>query len=113
VGRRVAVVGAGAAGLAAAATLAERGQPVTVFEASRNLGGRARCVTLDGVDLDNGQHILIGLRRDAPADAAGRRRSRAPARAAAAQLRYARFRLRHRRCPRRCTSSPGWSSRPG
>jgi squalene-associated FAD-dependent desaturase len=60
VGRRVAVVGAGWAGLAAAATLAERGVPVTVFEASRSLGGRARRVTLDGVDLDNGQHILIG-----------------------------------------------------
>jgi squalene-associated FAD-dependent desaturase len=60
VGRRVAVVGAGWAGLAAAATLAERGLPVTVFEASRSLGGRARRVTLDGVDLDNGQHILIG-----------------------------------------------------
>ena len=59
-GHRVAVVGAGWAGLAAAATLAERGLPVTVFEASRSLGGRARRVTLDGVDLDNGQHILIG-----------------------------------------------------
>jgi squalene-associated FAD-dependent desaturase len=60
VGHRIAVVGAGWAGLAAAATLAERGLPVTVFEASRSLGGRARRVTLDGVDLDNGQHILIG-----------------------------------------------------
>jgi hydroxysqualene dehydroxylase len=60
VGHRVAVVGAGWAGLAAAATLAERGLPVTVFEASRSLGGRARRVTIDGVDLDNGQHILIG-----------------------------------------------------
>jgi len=37
--------------------------PVTVFEASRSLGGRARRVTLDGVDLDNGQHILIGAYR--------------------------------------------------
>ena len=59
-GHRVAVVGAGWAGLAAAVTLAERGLPVTVFEASRSLGGRARRVTLDGTDLDNGQHILIG-----------------------------------------------------
>jgi hydroxysqualene dehydroxylase len=60
VGHRVAVVGAGWAGLAAGVTLAERGLPVTVFEASRSLGGRARRVTLDGTDLDNGQHILIG-----------------------------------------------------
>ena len=57
---RVAVIGAGWAGLSAAVTLAERGVRAVVFEASRQLGGRARRVTLDGVDLDNGQHILIG-----------------------------------------------------
>jgi hydroxysqualene dehydroxylase len=60
---RVAVVGAGWAGLAAAVTLAGRGVPVTVFEASRSLGGRARSVNVDGVDLDNGQHVLIGAYR--------------------------------------------------
>ncbi len=64
-GRRVAVVGAGWGGLAAAVTLAERGHPVTVFEATRSLGGRARRVTIDGVDLDNGQHILIGAYAEA------------------------------------------------
>jgi hydroxysqualene dehydroxylase len=62
--RRVAVVGAGWAGLAAAVTLAERGVPVTVFEASRSVGGRARRVSIDGVDLDNGQHVLIGAYRE-------------------------------------------------
>jgi squalene-associated FAD-dependent desaturase len=61
----VAVVGAGWAGMAAAASLAGRGVPVTVFEASRHLGGRARRVALEGVDLDNGQHILIGAYREA------------------------------------------------
>jgi len=61
---RVAVVGAGWAGLACAVTLAERGIPVTVFEASRQLGGRARRVSIDGVDLDNGQHVLIGAYRE-------------------------------------------------
>ena len=61
---RVAVVGGGWSGLAAAVTLAERGVPVTVFEASRSLGGRARRVSVDGVDLDNGQHILIGAYRE-------------------------------------------------
>jgi squalene-associated FAD-dependent desaturase len=59
-----AVVGAGWAGLAAAVTLAGRGVAVTVFEASRQLGGRARRVSIDGDDLDNGQHILIGAYRD-------------------------------------------------
>jgi hydroxysqualene dehydroxylase len=62
--KRIAVIGAGWAGLAAAVTLAERGVPVTVFEASRNLGGRARRVSIDGVDLDNGQHVLIGAYRE-------------------------------------------------
>jgi squalene-associated FAD-dependent desaturase len=61
---RVAVVGAGWAGLAAAVKLAERGVPVTVFEASRSLGGRARRVNIDGVGLDNGQHVLIGAYRE-------------------------------------------------
>ena len=61
---RVAVVGAGWAGLAAAVTLAEQAVPVTVFEASRSLGGRARRVSIDGVHLDNGQHVLIGAYRE-------------------------------------------------
>jgi 2,4-dienoyl-CoA reductase (NADPH2) len=38
--RRVAVVGAGPAGLAAATTLAERGHAVTLFEASERIGGQ-------------------------------------------------------------------------
>jgi len=59
-----AVVGAGWAGLAAAVVLAEQGVTVTVFEASRNLGGRARRVSIDRVDLDNGQHVLIGAYRE-------------------------------------------------
>ena len=61
---RVAVVGAGWAGLAVAVTLAERGVPVTVLEASRSLGGRARRVSIDGIDLDNGQHVLLGAYRE-------------------------------------------------
>ncbi len=61
---RVAVVGAGYAGLAAAVELVTRGIPVTVFEAGRNLGGRARRVEIDGLPLDNGQHILSGAYRE-------------------------------------------------
>src|SRR5260221_4325275 len=59
-GDRVAVVGAGYAGMAAAVTLAGRGVPVTVFEAGPVPGGRARRVVSQGNELDNGQHILIG-----------------------------------------------------
>jgi hydroxysqualene dehydroxylase len=59
-GRGVAIVGAGYAGMAAAVTLAERKIPVTVFESGPVPGGRARRVTTQGTELDNGQHILIG-----------------------------------------------------
>jgi len=56
----VAVIGGGCAGLAAAAALVERGIAVTLFEASPQLGGRARAVSWKGLQLDNGQHILLG-----------------------------------------------------
>jgi len=58
--RRVAVIGGGWAGCTAALTLAEAGLAVTLYEAARKLGGRARAITLDGRKLDNGQHILLG-----------------------------------------------------
>lgn len=57
---RVAILGAGWAGLACAVELAAAGVPVTVFEAAKQLGGRARSVELDGQQLDNGQHIFVG-----------------------------------------------------
>ncbi len=62
---KVAVIGAGWAGLAAAVRSVERGHAVHVFEASRQWGGRARRVALHPagnapLTLDNGQHILIG-----------------------------------------------------
>ena len=62
---RVAIVGAGWGGLAAAVAASGRGHAVTVFEAARVPGGRARTLPVrlpagDEVLLDNGQHILIG-----------------------------------------------------
>jgi hydroxysqualene dehydroxylase len=58
--KRLAVVGAGWAGCAAAVELARAGHQVTVFEAARTLGGRARRVQVEQHTLDNGQHILLG-----------------------------------------------------
>lgn len=58
--RTVAVIGGGWAGCAAALTLARAGFKVTLFEAARVLGGRARRVETDRKLLDNGQHILLG-----------------------------------------------------
>ncbi len=63
-GVNVAVIGAGWAGMAAAVALAQAGTRVTVFEAARHLGGRARTVEIEGKALDNGQHILIGAYRE-------------------------------------------------
>lgn len=60
----IAVIGAGYAGLAAAVELAAAGECVTLFEASRTLGGRARAVTLDGRTVDNGAHLLVGAYRE-------------------------------------------------
>jgi squalene-associated FAD-dependent desaturase len=58
--RSAAVIGAGWAGCAAAVTLARAGVRVTLYEAARSPGGRARRVERDGLALDNGQHLLVG-----------------------------------------------------
>jgi len=58
--RQVAVLGGGWGGLAAAVEATRRGHQVTVFEMAAHWGGRARRVDIDGLALDNGQHILIG-----------------------------------------------------
>ena len=62
---RIAIIGAGWAGMAAAMAAVQDGHDVTVFEAARTVGGRARSVPARRPDgspllLDNGQHILIG-----------------------------------------------------
>ncbi len=65
---RVAVVGAGYAGLACAVELAAAGVGVAVFEASRTLGGRARAIEIkdetSSITVDNGAHILVGAYRE-------------------------------------------------
>ena len=61
---RAAIVGAGYAGLSAAVELVRAGISVTLFEANRVAGGRARRVEYRGASLDNGQHLLLGAYRD-------------------------------------------------
>jgi squalene-associated FAD-dependent desaturase len=64
----IAIIGGGCAGLSAATALVDRGFQVTVFEASSQLGGRARTVLVENNSLmhllDNGQHILLGAYRE-------------------------------------------------
>ena len=56
----IAIVGAGWAGLAAAVRATQAGWQATLFDMASQPGGRARGVQVDGLWLDNGQHILIG-----------------------------------------------------
>ena len=60
--KKVVVLGAGYAGLAAANELILRGHDVTLIEGRALLGGRAHSFvdTKSGLVLDNGQHILMG-----------------------------------------------------
>jgi squalene-associated FAD-dependent desaturase len=64
VSQRIAVIGAGYAGLAAAVDLVEAGRHVTLFETNRVAGGRARRVEYRNALLDNGQHLLLGAYRE-------------------------------------------------
>lgn len=61
----VAVIGAGFAGLSAAAALAEGGARVLVLDARPQLGGRATAFAdrETGELVDNGQHVLFGCYR--------------------------------------------------
>ena len=66
--KHVVVIGAGMAGMAAAAALASKGIATTLLEAAAHLGGRARSVAIEFnsqvVQLDNGQHIALGAYRE-------------------------------------------------
>ncbi len=54
------IIGGGWSGLAATVRLAEAGQKPILFEAAKQLGGRARSVTWQDIVIDNGQHLMIG-----------------------------------------------------
>ncbi|MDQ6857277.1 MAG: hydroxysqualene dehydroxylase HpnE [Candidatus Dormibacteraeota bacterium] len=57
---RVIVVGAGLAGLAATCRLADQGCDVILVERTRLVGGKATSFVVDGVEVDNGQHVHLG-----------------------------------------------------
>jgi squalene-associated FAD-dependent desaturase len=56
---RVAVVGGGLAGIAAAIACADGGADVTLFEAKRWLGGATASFEREGMTLDTGQHVFL------------------------------------------------------
>jgi squalene-associated FAD-dependent desaturase len=58
-GARVAVVGGGLAGIAAALELADAGSTVTLYEARARLGGATYSVRRKDHWIDNGQHVLL------------------------------------------------------
>ncbi|MGA7673285.1 MAG: FAD-dependent oxidoreductase, partial [Nitrolancea sp.] len=55
----LAVVGAGLAGLSAAVELKRQGFSVELFERTRLIGGKATSFEVDGVEVDNGQHVYL------------------------------------------------------
>ncbi|MBV8080211.1 MAG: FAD-dependent oxidoreductase [Actinobacteria bacterium] len=58
-GARIAVVGGGLAGIAAALECADGGAEVTLYEARRRLGGATFSVERKGHWVDNGQHVTL------------------------------------------------------
>jgi hydroxysqualene dehydroxylase len=59
--KKIAVIGAGWAGLTCALELSAAGFAVTLYESNTIPGGRARRVVLpSGLTCDNGQHMLLG-----------------------------------------------------
>ncbi|HLI52366.1 MAG TPA: hydroxysqualene dehydroxylase HpnE [Thermomicrobiaceae bacterium] len=58
------VVGAGLAGLSAAVALKAAGHAVELIERTRLLGGKATSFTVDGIEVDNGQHVFLGCCSD-------------------------------------------------
>lgn len=58
--QRIAIIGGGWAGLAAAIELTLNGCSVTLFEAAPLLGGRARAIGWQGLKIDNGPHLILG-----------------------------------------------------
>jgi squalene-associated FAD-dependent desaturase len=56
---RIAVVGGGLAGLAAGIACGDAGAQVTLFEARPRLGGATWSTELQGLRVDNGQHVFL------------------------------------------------------
>ena len=56
---RVAVVGGGLAGIAAALSAADAGAQVTLLERRPHLGGLTTSIERDGLSFDNGQHVFL------------------------------------------------------
>ena len=63
--RKVIVVGAGMAGLAAAFRLRQAGLDVTVFESSDHVGGRLITDTRDGYIIERGAQLITSTYRNA------------------------------------------------
>ncbi|HVP72392.1 MAG TPA: hydroxysqualene dehydroxylase HpnE [Phycisphaerales bacterium] len=60
--RRIAIIGGGLAGIAAAVRIAEAGERPILIESRKRLGGRATSLTdpRSGATIDNCQHVLLG-----------------------------------------------------
>lgn len=57
--KKVIIIGGGLAGMSSAVYLADAGYKVKIIEASPKLGGRTYSFFHNGIEIDNGQHILL------------------------------------------------------
>ena len=56
---KIAIIGGGISGITASVLLIEKGYKVDIFEAKKNLGGRAGSIQNKNITVDIGQHIFL------------------------------------------------------
>ncbi len=57
--KKIIIIGGGLSGISSAVFLSKYGFDIEIIEASPKMGGRAYSLNYNGIEVDNGQHILM------------------------------------------------------